>query len=533
MPLWDDVRRGARYTAGLRDYWRAPVEFADPAMVVRQALARRQQAFLSLVNRAILANPASPYLPLLQAARLDAEGIEALVRGHGVEGTLQRLYEAGVYITLDEFKGNTPIRRGSVERQVAAADFDNPLGKEHLAGATGGTRSQGTRLSVDLADLLDEVPPRLLHMQAHGLLGRPFVMWRPAPPSLASLRIVLLNLKAGLPMLRWFSQTRPGPGPTSGKSVYLTWSTALVSRLMGHPIPLPEYVPVERAEVVARWLAEQTARGVALHVDTMVNSGVRLVKAAQALGLDIGGHTLRTGSEPLTESKAALLREAGLRVISAYGMLDSGTLGFSCGRPEAADDMHLLTYRLAVATARRHYPGLPEPIDALLLTVFAPRASKVLLNVENGDYGTLCQRRCGCPLDEGGLHQHLHTIRSFEKLSSAGMSFLGSALIDVLDVALPARFGGGPTDYQFVETEQGGETQVKLVIRPEVGALDEAQVVAFVLDELSRRSPAGRMQTEIWRSHNTLRVERAQPYLTGVAKIQTLHVERKPAAPGR
>jgi hypothetical protein len=35
------------------------------------------------------------------------------------------------------------------------------------------------------------------------------------------------------------------------------------------------------------------------------------------------------------------------------------------------------------------------------------------------------------------------------------------------------------------------------------------------------------MQTEIWRSHNTLRVERAQPHLTGVAKIQALHVERR------
>ena len=106
------------------------------------------------------------------------------------------------------------------------------------------------------------------------------------------------------------------------------------------------------------------------------------------------------------------------------------------------------------------------------------------------------------------------------------MSFMGSALLDVLESALPARYGGGPTDYQFVETEVLGETRVRLVIDPDIGPLDESDVIAVVLDELSRRTKAGRMQTEVWRSGNTLQIERARPYLTSAAKIQPLHVER-------
>jgi hypothetical protein len=526
LALANDMRKALRFSSGLRSFWRATVDMSDPVSVVRARVAQRNAAFLEFVRASVLAHPGSPYLPLLAAARIDADRLTALVGEHGVEGALRRLYEAGVYATLDEFKGNGSIQRAGVQLDVAAADFDNPATTSHLAGASGGTRSGGTPLLIDLNDLLDELPPRLLHMQAHQQLGRRFVVWMPAPPSYASLRIALLNSKAGLPMARWFSQTRPGLNLTSGKSAYLTWSTILMSRLSGQHVPLPRYVPIDQAEVVARFLAERTACGERLQVCTMVSTAVRLAKKAQALGLDISGHTLRTTSEPLTDAKAALFRAAGLEVMSVYAMLEAGILGFSCAAPEAPDDMHLALHRMAVLPVQRAYPGLEGMIEALHVSAFSPQNPKVMINVESGDYGVLTERRCGCLLQEAGLHQHLHTIRSYEKLSSAGMTFLGHDLIDVIEVSLPMRFGGGPTDYQFVESEIAGETVVRLLVRPEIGPLDDARVIDFVLDELRRRSPAGRMQTTIWRDSNMLRVERAQPYLTGSAKIQALHVQK-------
>jgi hypothetical protein len=522
------ITRALHYTRGLYGFWRAPIDPASLPNRLRAQVAGREAAFLDMLRRAVFQHPASPYLALLRAAGIEEQDIAALVAAHGIEGALQRLYEAGVYVSLEEFKGNTPaLRRGNLELPISAAAFDNPQSSGHLAGATGGTRSSGTRLAIDLSDQLDELAGRYVNLQTRALASRPFAMWRTAPPSLAMVRMTLVALKLGAPCLHWFSPTRPGLGPTSGKSAVQTWITIALSGLMGRRIPLPEYAPIEQAERVARWLARQTAQGRRLTFYVTVSLGARLCLCARSLGLDISGHTLRLSSEPVTEGKATLLREAGLEWVAGYGMNDAGSLGISCGNPAHVDEMHLLTNRSAFLFHPRRFPGLDDPVNALYLTVFSPRAPKVLLNVESGDHATPIERNCGCLAEQVGLTQRVHTIRSYEKLTSAGMHFMGSALVEVLEEALPGRYGGGPTDYQFVETEEGGETRVKLVIDPQLGPMDESGVIAFVLDELCQRTRAGRMQTEVWRSSGTLQIERARPYLTSAAKIQPLHIERR------
>ncbi|NLX37554.1 MAG: hypothetical protein GXY68_12795, partial [Chloroflexi bacterium] len=94
----------------------------------------------------------------------------------------------------------------------------------------------------------------------------------------------------------------------------------------------------------------------------------------------------------------------------------------------------------------------------------------------------------------------------------------------LLEVALPTRYGGAPTDYQFVEAEEGARTVLKLVIHPRVAIADAGEVKAYVLRELEKRTAGGRLMTDIWRDSDTLHIERTQPYLTGSAKIQPLHV---------
>jgi hypothetical protein len=528
LTLREDVRRTWRFARGLQRYWRAPIALPESGSLIRRRLEQREATFLDVLHRTVFLHAASPYLWLLRTAGVEEPDVARLVAEQGIEGALDRLHGAGVYVTLEEFKGNTPVmRRGSQERPIAAADFDNPLSAGHLRGSSGGTRSRGTPLAFDLDDLLDELPARYLHLEAYGMVGMPIAMWRPAPPGLAALRMVLISLKAGSPLLRWFSQTQPGPGLTAGKSAYLTWAALLASRLQGRRIPYPQYVPMDRPETVARWLAGQTARGRRVPLYVMANTGARVCLAARDLGLDISGHMLRTTSEPLTEAKATLYTQMGLSYSSAYGMTEAGGLALSCADPVAVDDMHLLTYRMACIQRPLTFTGFDEPVGSLWYTVFASTLPKVMLNVESGDHGVLFTRACACSFGRAGLHQHLRTIRSYEKLTSAGMSFMGSALLDVLETALPARYGGGPTDYQFVESEIEGETVVRLVIAPGIGPLDEGQVIAYTLEELARRTRAGRMQTQIWRDSDTLRVERAQPYLTPAVKIQPLHVERQ------
>ena len=96
MALANDLSKALRFSCGLRGFWRAPVDMSDPVSVVRARVARRNAAFLEFVKASVLAHPGSPYLPLLAAARIDADRVTALVGAHGVEGALRRLYEAGV-----------------------------------------------------------------------------------------------------------------------------------------------------------------------------------------------------------------------------------------------------------------------------------------------------------------------------------------------------------------------------------------------------------------------------------------------------
>ena len=66
------------------------------------------------------------------------------------------------------------------------------------------------------------------------------------------------------------------------------------------------------------------------------------------------------------------------------------------------------------------------------------------------------------------------------------MSYLGGELIALLEEALPARFGGSPSDYQLVEDEVGGLARVELLVSPRVGEVNEPELVAYVLDALAR-----------------------------------------------
>lgn len=122
-----------------------------------------------------------------------------------------------------------------------------------------------------------------------------------------------------------------------------------------------------------------------------------------------------------------------------------------------------------------------------------------------------------------GFGTHVRRIRSYGKLTSEGMTFLSTDLLSVVEEVLPARFGGNPTDYQFVEEEEGGLSRMSILVSPALGVVDEAAVVEAVLDVLAARRVR---MAERWRAGQTLRVERRQPYRTGTAKILPLHVQR-------
>jgi hypothetical protein len=296
------------------------------------------------------------------------------------------------------------------------------------------------------------------------------------------------------------------------------------SRLHGHPIPEPEHVPSAEAERVARWLESARARGTPAMLDTTPSSAVRICRAAEAAGLDISGTVLRVGGEPFTDARARILDAAKCRAVVRYSMAEVGMIGVACPRPAFTDEVHILSDKLAIITQPRELDPGGAPIDAMLLTTLLPSCPKLMLNVEVDDYGVLGRRSCGCPLERVGLSLHLHTIRSFEKLTSEGTCFTGADLLQLIEEVLPTRFGGAPTDYQLVEEEVDGLARVSLLVSPRVGRVNPEELVAAVFDTLAVGDASRPMMLEQWRGNETLQLIRRDPIETASGKVLPLHI---------
>jgi hypothetical protein len=105
------------------------------------------------------------------------------------------------------------------------------------------------------------------------------------------------------------------------------------------------------------------------------------------------------------------------------------------------------------------------------------------------------------------------------------MTVLDSDVIRILEEVLPACFGGGPTDYQLVETEEGaGHSRLRLIAHPALGPLDEAALIDAFLGAVGRRGGAEAIMAQVWRDARILRVERRPLHTTDTGKILHLHV---------
>jgi len=517
-----EIITATRFLHGLRAFLHAPPIRAGCHDRLRASLRQRGDAFLELASRAIYANPVSPYRALLSHADIAEGDLRELVRVEGVEGALGRLAEAGVRLSLDEFKSRRPIRRGSLVLTPEARAFDNPLLTHYFAAASGGSRSPGRAVSNDISLIDHEACYDAVVMATLPIAGRPTAVWRPVPPGSAALKIILRFARVGHPVSKWFSQTPPLRWRDWRHSALLG-GILTVGRRSARPLPTPEHVPAEAVDVVTRWLAEQVARGTPPLLDTNAASGVRVCLAARERGLDLTGTFFRVGGEPLSPGKVAVFHAAGCRVACHYSLSEIGRLANACGNPDAPDDVHVAVDKIALLT-RDVEPAAGVTMPGLFATSLLPNAPKVLINVELGDHAVRTKRDCGCAWAGLGFIEHLHTIRSYEKLTSEGMHFVGADLIDLVEQTLPGRFGGGPTDYQFVEEEENGLPRVSLLISPAVAIADTGAVVAAVLDTLAAHNAANRMMADIWRDGHTLRVVRRTPFTTRVGKIHALHV---------
>ena len=64
------------------------------------------------------------------------------------------------------------------------------------------------------------------------------------------------------------------------------------------------------------------------------------------------------------------------------------------------------------------------------------------------------------------------------------------------------------------------------MVSPEVGEIDENEVIRTIISELGKGRDTQRMMAEMWSQANTLRIKRVRPYTTAAGKLLTLHINK-------
>ncbi len=523
----DELRKisgHAAYARRLGPWLRNPLSLDSARRAVKIDLRRREQALIRTLRDGVFAQPTSPYLRLLRHANVELGDVERAVSEDGIEAALAQLYDAGVRITLDELKGRVPIARpGGLELPADASCFVNPLVRADLKLTSGGSRGTPRTVVVDLRLLERDAAHTRLLQDAVDLVGRPIAAWRPSLPAVPGIYHVLQHAKLGQRTERWFAQLSPYPPGESLRSAIFLTTTLAVARAAGQPIPAPRHVPLERADVVACWLADQVAEGTPPYLNTTASGAVRVCQAARTEGLDITGTAFRVGGEPYTSARNEVVIAAGC---TAYPLLQAnevGRIGITCAARSAPDDVHLLTDKLPIL--HRNVQSRTRCVEnALVLTTLWPYAPRLLLNVESDDTAVVEHGPCGCALGDLGLTTRLHTIRSWEKLTTEGMTFTPAMTVRLVEEVLPQRFGGGPTDYQLVEDRSGPISKVVIVASPRVGSLQPDAVREVALHALGEDGPGPTLMANSWREAGLPHVERREPYTTGRPKLLPVHV---------
>jgi hypothetical protein len=511
-----DIRTLARLGRDLPAFLRTPLTAGQIESHAAGRLRSREARFLAIAERAVYRHTRSPYLRLLRNAGCEYGDLKTLVAQHGLDGALSRLAASGVYVTFDEFKGRREAVRGSQRFTFRDTDFDNPAAAAHLVLHSGGTRGPATAVRTSLDFITERAVSAALAFRAHGLQDHDHVLWLTS-----GITATLMYARLGRAPLVWFYPVAPlSPAVRTGSQYLLA-----LSRLAGRPLSGPVFHDLAEPAGMAARLAAWLGAGRKLIVTTYSSSAARLAAAAQAQGLDLRGVCFLTLGEPFTEAKRRVVEASGAQTLVSYGFAEGGIVGFGCATPREADDVHVFTGCYGLAQRRRPAGDDGPEVRALLVTSLLPSSPKILLNVETGDYGVVETRACGCSMGGGGLTTHLSHIRSFEKLTGEGMTFVQTDLVRVLEEALPARFGGTGQDYQVLEREERGVSRLWLMVSPGVGDLDDARVRDAFLEELGRGGGLERMGAEFWRRAQTVTVRREWPKATKAGKVLPFQIE--------
>lgn len=353
----------------------------------------------------------------------------------------------------------------------------------------------------------------------------PLALWGAIPLSNFGIAFLFRFAKIGKVPNKWFSQIEKEFIEASFVNTFGTDCMVYLGRFLGTNFPTPDYAGLEDSYKIADWATPMVKEFSGCSIYTYVSSAVRVCKAAKEKGLKIGGTKFFVGAEPITPYKRREIEWVGAVCVPKYGLTERGTVGFGCFNPSSADDTHLFKDSIAVIQHKRKIEFSDTEVDAFLFTTLLPSAPKILLNVESDDYGILEKRNCNCEFERLGFWEHLHNIRGFGKLTSEGMTFVGTDLIRIIEEMFPYEFEGSSIDYRLLEEESsGGLTQLSILVSPQVGKISEKDLVERFLAAIGKKDG---IIAEVWSQANTIQVKRMHPIFTRKGKIFPFNIKMK------
>ncbi|MBN2408135.1 MAG: hypothetical protein JXE07_00235 [Candidatus Aminicenantes bacterium] len=466
-------------------------------------------------------------MKLMKMAGCQWNDVRELADKEGVEGALSALVKNGIYLTAHEFHGRHPVERGNTCFHINPLDLRNPYAQKDIPVRSSGSRSSGTPVLMDLAFFRDTAMDTVAYLSARESLTSSKAVWE-VPGGVALYRILTLSC-SGAPPEKWFSQldmrSRRMDWRYRGSAKVLK----LGGRLAGQPMPTPRYISLESPLPIIRWMRECLSEGRTPHLFTFASSAVRLCRYAYDAQIDLTGVQITMSGEPITRTRLETVQRSHAEAFPAIGSAECGYLGYGCMQPNNPDDMHFLKDLHALIQPGPAARGSRLRENSLLISSLRSSAPIVMLNVSLGDTASMERRECGCALGEMGLDIHIHGIRSFEKLTCGGMAFFDSDLIRILEVDLPSRFGGTPTDYQLVEEEDAeGKPLLKLIIHPRLGHLPKDKIKKALLNCVASHRGAEKLTAQIWKDGDIIVIESGYPITTSTGKIQHMHVYKPP-----
>jgi phenylacetate-coenzyme A ligase PaaK-like adenylate-forming protein len=500
----------ARLARDLPRFSRVRIEPAAAATRVKARLEARDRTFLERVDRFIWAERTSPYRWLFQVAGCDPGDVRALVDAEGLDAALAILARRGVFVTNDEARGTIPLVRGSQRAFVTPSSFDNPTLAGHICMQTSGSTGTPNTVQRSLWEFAESADTVAISHRALGISRPDLVAWFTGPHT------VLRLLPACRAFLTWASPVGNIPRHVAAAR----WALAATARISGAAWPWPTVTPMDDVEGALGVLRDAMARSSNICVSSTTSIAGRMSAAAMEAGVSLAGVTWQAAGEPLTAARLQTITASGAGVCPVYAAVEAGSLASACGNPRSADDLHLALDRQAVFQHTRESAVTGTTVQPLLVTTLSRWTPKVMLNYELGDSATLDQHRCGCYLDEIGLCTHIRNIRSFEKLTSEGMTFHGADVVALVEVVLPRLFGGHVGDYQLIESEAtDGAARLTLRVNPRLPAIEAEDIQRAVLGELGGDSTVARYMREALRAAGTLSIERRFPEVGPSGKV--------------